>query len=205
MKKSFFFFAFLGIIASTGFAQEQEKSDLPPRHIIKTNPFAILSGPIPLTAEFRLGYEHVIAPHRSYLFCASYLNQSPIDWLTKIRSPQTIESGFRGQMMYRWYLSKKSYAPDGFFVGPHISYSYLQVSEQLADKPIKQLEFLNYMSANLLSGYQVLIVHVFSIELFSGLGVNRRISRFRNSTRANIDVDRYGFQFTFGSNLGIAF
>jgi hypothetical protein len=94
MKKSFFLFAFLGIIALTGFAQEQEKPDLPPRHLIKTNPFAILSGPIPLTAEFRLGYEHVIAPHRSYLFCASYLNQSPIDWLTKIRSPQTIESGF---------------------------------------------------------------------------------------------------------------
>ncbi len=190
---------------SVSFGQDEKAHDLPPRRLLKTNPFAILSGPIPLTAEYRIGFEQVVRSHRSFSVAFSYLNQSPIDWFTKIRSPQTMVSGFRGQMMYRWYLSKASYAPDGFYLGPHVSYSYLDVSEKQASIPQKRLEFLNYMSANALAGYQVLLGDAVSLEIFTGVGINRRIIHLRNSSLADINVDRYGFQFTFGSNLGIVF
>jgi hypothetical protein len=204
MKPLLTFFA-LVLFSSFSYCQDLVEPRLPPRRLLKTNPFAILSGPIPLTAEYRLGVEQVMGSHRSVLISCSYLNQSPIDWFTKIRSPQTVLSGFRAQTMCRWYLTKKSYAPDGFYLGPHVSYAYLDVSEKLANTPQRRLEFLNYMSANALVGYQVVFGHAISLELFSGLGINRRISYFRNFSTANIDVDRYGFQFTFGSNLGVVF
>lgn len=199
------FASLLLLVCSVSFAQDDKEHDLPPHRLLKTNPFAILSGPIPLTAEYRLGFEQVIRSHRSLSIAFSYLNQSPIDWFTKIRSPQSTLSGFRGQMMYRWYLSKESYSPEGFYLGPHVSYSYLDVSEKQANTPQKRLEFLNYMSANALAGYQILLGDAISLEIFSGLGVNRRIIHFRNSSLSDINVDRYGFQFTFGSNLGIVF
>ena len=43
---------------------------------LKVNPLSILQGPIPVTSEFRLGFEGVISPKFSYQLAASVLTKS---------------------------------------------------------------------------------------------------------------------------------
>ena len=183
--------------------EEDENSGLPPRTILKSNPFAALKGPIPLSAEYRLGIEQVLGFHHSFVVSVSYLNQSALDLVTKVRSPQTNYRGFRAQLMYRIYTNKKTYSPSGFFIGPHASLSYMEVNEKIVGSPLRNKEYITYPNVNMLAGYQLIGGDFLALEIFTGIGIVRHIYGIRNSSGGYFNVDKYLPQFILGSGIGI--
>src|SRR5688572_11308898 len=109
-------------------------------YVYKTNPFRIFWGPIPLTSEYRLISEAATDNNQSVLFGLSYLGKSLLFALLEdsINQPNQRKmqiNGFRVQAAYRFYLNANEFAPSGFYVSPHFSYS----SAKFTDKGLTRL------------------------------------------------------------------
>jgi hypothetical protein len=204
------------------------KLQYPPKYslLLKTNPLPILWGPIPgiipLTSEYRLVNEFVVAPHQSSVIGFSFLGKSPLIPLLDPTSGSLFRNimvrGFRFQMGHRFYLNNinntlglpySDYAPEGLYVGPFFSYSEARLTTKLANT-FNIYRRITHFNANAVAGYQ-LIFDGFVFDVFLGMGYkeNRWYDHFPPTVNpiSSPMTGAYNsnLKFVFGFNFGIAF
>jgi len=195
----------------------QSKEDLKELQLysstIKTSPFAILSGPIIFTAEYRLAYEAVLAKNQSFQIGVSYLGKS---WYAALMenadSTQTQDKllirGVRAQITYKIFLDNNE-SPEGLYIGPHFSYSYCEFTTKYLRNYNYYLKAV-YINYDGIFGYQ-LITNDLTIDAFCGMGYrdNTWLEHYQqtNSILDNEDLEIYHghLKLILGINVGIAF
>ena len=199
-------------VSAQGKAADAEKDF---RFTIKTNPLAALGGPfwlaiVPLTGEYKVLFEAKVAPKASFQFGAGYIDPSALlnlDDLTNegdsISGIKT--SGFRVQGMFKYFLSRNLQAPEGFYIGPHVSFATAQLkSKDNAANYIKAQK----INVNGVIGYQLITSGGFALDIYTGVGFVSRKWTFSGST---FDTDQTGFSdkasinIPFGFSFGYAF
>lgn len=205
------------------------KSLLKTRHspaalsVYKTNPFSILWGPIPFTAEYKLIRETAFAPNQSIVAGISFLGKSPLLSLaeqaqqnngTNTSAPnQKLKiRGWRFQMAYRYYLTKRK-APRGFWCGPQLSWASATISSASLS-PLNIYIQGTHFNINALAGYQAIIRDKVAFDFFFGLGYKKNtwIEHY-SPTRTRIihefddisPIYKYPIKITLGINFGVAF
>lgn len=218
---------YFNLFPFNSFSQDQfSKIDSFPRPIslLKTNPFPVLSGPILLTSEYRLLYETPITHDQSITAGMSYLNKnliitifSPIDSAFNQIWKSLIIRGFRGQLIYKYFLynsevPKKKYGPLGVYIGSSLSYSSVKISEEFANRRYNYYMKISYFNINALFGFQYILFRNISIDLFAGLGYKNNIviENFTNQSQIitnplNAIPELKHIKATLGFNLGYGF
>lgn len=226
---SMYFYLFISIcIFLSGqiccFAQDtvlkSKKLEIPSYfNVTKTNPFTPLWGNIPFTAEYRIVQELATAKKQSLEISASYLGKSLILTLLKsFDTTKTIEKltvgGIRFQIAYKLYLSsaRDRYAPEGFYIAPHLSYSYANISNRFLRNKNEYLQIVHF-NTNMLCGYQFIILDDFIVDLFCGIGYKKNNWYEYDPVKGlqNFNTDDMGFfynspvKFILGFNVGVAY
>lgn len=202
------------LLASSGtMAQQGETS---PRFVVKTNPLAALGGPfwltiMPLTGEYKVLFEAKTLPKQSVTLGASYLGPSLLLNLDELSSEGegvsgVSTSGFRGQLMYKFFLSRDTEAPEGLYVGPHFSYAMASISSK--DVSTDKIDMMK-MNVNGLIGYQLITSGGFALDIFTGLGVKSRKYTFSGDAEEEFDElnieNKASASVAFGFSFGYAF
>lgn len=197
---------------SSAMAQTGDNSH---RFVIKTNPLAALGGPfwvtiVPITGEYKILFEAKTMPKQSVTLGASYLGPSlllNLDELTnegeEVSGINT--SGFRGQLMYKFFLSRDTEAPEGLYVGPHFSYAAASISSKDDSTNRINMTKLNF---NGVIGYQLITNGGFALDIFTGLGVKSSKWTGEGESEEIFDVpfqDRASASVAFGLSFGYAF
>jgi hypothetical protein len=199
------------LVAPRSFGQDEKDF----RFTIKTNPLAAMGGPmwiiiVPITGEYRVMFEAKTMAKQSVQIAGSYLGPSLLINLDKISSSDSSEisgintSGFRGQVMYKFFLSRDLSAPEGFYVGPHFSYATASiVNKDNKEDKVKATK----ININGVLGYQLITSGGFTLDVYSGLGF--RIKKWDYPSSIDTDFD-FGTSkntpmVTFGLNFGYAF
>lgn len=147
--------------------------------IYKTNLLPVLWGDIPFTGEYQLGKEIVTGKQTTAQINVSYLGNNPfINSVLRYSGTSTpgsattlVAKGFRFQVSYRYYLPLKvnglRYAPGGFYISPHFSYSRARVALSTAND---YYYMAGKLTTDLLCGMQ-LIAGPVAFDFFGGLGI----------------------------------
>lgn len=162
------------------------------RVYLKTNPFAILAGPIINTSEYRLGVEIVGGNRFSYELHGSYLgkwvllNTNLVDdtlqgFVQSIQFP-----GVRLQGALRYYFFKNElpnrfedyYQPSGLYISLHASYATARLQFQGQSLPRQDWTNLQVMVR---LGYQVVSKDHIGMDVFTGFG-------FKENTAVDYDI-----------------
>lgn len=173
-------FLSIGVWAQ-GYEPQQVEMDSPPKSIyFKTNPFTILQGPIPFTAEYRFGIEVMGSRRLSYQFMASYLNKSPFFSLGfqpngSFTARDFEFPGYRLQAQVRYFALKFSsehkvstmMIPSGIYFGLQGSYAAATLKFKSFSYP--RQEWTNFNVAAM-SGIQYMISDIVGLDVFFGLG-----------------------------------
>jgi hypothetical protein len=187
-------------------ARAQEEKDF--RFTLKTNPLAALGGPlyvlfIPITGEYKILFEAKTTRNQSIEVGTSYLGPSillNLDQLTDRDSISGVKtSGFRVQLTYKFFLTKEA-APEGFYVGPHVSYASARIRNK--DNPDDDFG-ASKLNMDVLFGYQLITSGGFTLNIYTGLGFKLRDYDFSEGTNFNFDygneaAPNVAFGFTFG-------
>jgi len=215
MKKVIYFFAigfvFL-FIATPVFSQEAAaKKDY--KFTIKTNPLSALGGPfwvvvIPVTGEYKVLFEAALSKKSSFQIGLGYLGPSILINLDELTSSGGSisginTSGFRLQGMFKYFLSRDLKAPEGFYIGPHVSYAKATLkSKDNASDNLKG-EKLNI---NGVIGYQLITSGGFTLDIYTGLGF---VSKNWTVSGTNFDPadfkNKSSVAIPFGLSFGYAF
>lgn len=230
-------FFFLILFSTSAYAQtdalhktqkDSLKSLLKTRHspnaltVYKTNPFSILWGPIPYTAEYKLIRETAFSAHSSFVVGISFLGKSPLlSQAEKATQNNGINAsrpnaelkvrGWRFQIAYRYYLGKRK-APRGVWCGPQLSWSNAIISTKSWNAANNYLEATHF-NLNALAGYQVIIRDKVSFDFFFGLGYKKNTWWEHYAGRVTVihDFDKITplydkpVKITLGINFGLAF
>jgi hypothetical protein len=215
MKKSIFILitslVFLTIIAPVAAQNSTAEKDF--RFTIKTNPLAALGGPfwiaiVPLTGEYKVLFETAISEKSSFQAGVSYLGPSVILNLDDLTSEGNEvsginTSGFRVQGIYKIFISRDLSAPEGFYVGPHVSYASMQIKNK--DNASEYLKGQK-LNINGIFGYQLITSGGFALDIFTGMGF---VSKNWNVSGEEWDPDsflnRNRISIPFGFSFGYAF
>ncbi len=182
------------------------------RFTIKTNPLAALGGPIwvffvPVTGEYKVLFEAKTTSKQSIQAGIGYLGPSIFLNLDELSSDGDSiagvkTSGFRAQLMYKFFLTKDE-APEGFYVGPHVSYAKARIENKRNPDDDFTAAKLN---VNVVLGYQLITQGGFTLDVYTGLGLKLREYTFRDVSSFDFD---YGNKATpnvaFGFSFGYAF
>ncbi len=180
--------------------------------ILKTNPLAVLWGPIPFTAEYRLVYETLIMPKQSLLIGGSYLGKSI--FLTTLEEldttmqyqPKSLMSGFRVQLEYRFYFNNKRGYQWGYYMAPHISYSRAKLYTDYYGKQGYYSDF-RYLDYGIIAGNQTVIYHS-ALDLWIGLGTKKHwvywVQPNKIEPQDDFDIIIPYLKIYFGFNFGIS-
>lgn len=165
------------LVSQRGRAQDE----IIPRFTIKTNPLAAMGGPlwltvVPLTGEYKVLFEAKTANKQSIEVGGSFLGPSVLLNLDRITSDEDSISGirtrgFRAQLGYKFFLSRDEAAPEGFFVGPHVSYAAARLENK--DNVENYIEASKF-NASVLIGYQMITTGGFTLNIYTGLGFKHR-------------------------------
>ncbi|MBI4647281.1 MAG: hypothetical protein HY738_12010 [Bacteroidia bacterium] len=144
--------------------------------MIKTNPLAMLCGPIIFTSEFRVVYETPIAPQQAFQIGVSYLGKSPLlgfieraDSLSQQGALRFTVNGFRVQLAYKLYFMEVK-AKYRFYIAPFVSGSLVRISRRSLSN-INYYLRAKYINYNIIIGYQTpLFTDRLDFDLFTGLG-----------------------------------
>jgi hypothetical protein len=185
------------------------------RFTIKTNPLSALGGPfwlvvVPLTGEYKVLFEAKVSEKTSMQIGAGYIGPSVLlnlDDLTnqegEVSGIRTI--GFRVQGMYKFFISRDLSAPEGFYLGPHVSYATAQLKNKADEsKYIKGTK----LNINAVFGYQLITSGGFTLDIFTGMGFVSRKWEFAGTdwnTDQNAFKDRASINVPFGFTFGYAF
>ena len=193
-------------------AQDESSSQ---QFVVKTNPIAALGGPfwvviLPLTGEYKVLFEAKTLTKQSVTIGASYLGPSlllNLDELTNegedVSGIKT--SGYRGQLMYKFFLSRDSEAPEGLYVGPHFSYANASITSK--DNSSDKINMMK-MNFNGIIGYQLITNGGFALDVFTGLGVKSQKWTFDGASEDIFDLDienKTSASVAFGFSFGYAF
>lgn len=194
------------------FGQSVKAQDREFRFTLKTNPLAAMGGPIwvlfvPVTGEYKVMFEARTTKHQSIETGLSYLGPSLFLNLDELSERDTIDGvnthGFRAQVMYKFFLTRDQLAPEGFYVGPHISYAKARIANRDNSDDAFSAAKLN---ANVVFGYQLITPGGFTLNVYTGLGFKMRDYDFAEDSSFDFD---YGNEATpnvaFGFTFGYAF
>lgn len=187
------------------------------RSTIKTSPWAMLVGPIILTAEYRLAYETVLSENQSFQLGVSYIGKSfymrmmeKSDSAYSANNIRFLVTGYRFQFTYKYFFNRMNDSPAGLYIGPHFSYSFAKFTTRqlnLYDEYIKAV----YVNYNLITGYQLIIHDKLVIDFFYGLGY-RDNAWHEHYNQTNYPLDSGDFliykgnlKLILGINAGWAF
>ena len=201
----------LTITASSAFSQEA----FSPRFTIKTNPLAALGGPfwvaiIPVTGEYKVLFEAKTLPKQSVTVGASYIGPSLLLNLDELSADGEDISGintagFKVQLMYKFFISRNTEAPEGFYVGPHGSYA----SASITSKDVLEDKIgMTKMNVNAVIGYQMITDGGFTLDFYTGFGFKDMKWSFEGDSGEvfELDVnDKASPSVAFGLNFGYAF
>jgi hypothetical protein len=196
---------------------EQQKHTEKKTFYLKTNPLAVLVGPIPLTAEYRIAVEAVANNRVSYQVSGSYLNKSLLFSLLQNDSANAPVGsdfkfpGYRLQGEARFYfvkfqqekIKKENVVPSGFYSAINVSYSFAKLGRKAQAYPV--LEFANF-NINWLFGGQIIAGESIGADLFLGIGYkqNSLTNVDYRLRRTNLSLEENGFQGYYGSNLRVS-
>lgn len=196
--------------------------------VLKSNPFSILWGPIPFTAEYKLGYEITTSSKQSSQLSFSYLGKSPLFSVVEssfsAQQGQDINfvfRGFRFQGSQRFWahgfaenfgLGGYDFAPEGLYFAPHISYSTVTISNQFLNVYDVYLRG-SHFNINLHMGYQLSLGDHLMVEAFAGLGYKRNwwVERLPAAGVRGVDTEEFGalynspMRFSVGYTIGWGF
>jgi hypothetical protein len=202
----------LSIMSSPVFSQGSS-TDKDFKFTIKTNPLAALGGPfwvviVPITGEYKVLFEAAVSEKSSIQVGAGYLGPSVLLNLDELTSDEgdvsgIKTSGFRAQGMYKYFLSRDLSAPEGFYVGPHISYASAELKnkEDAANK-IKASK----LNINGIFGYQMITSGGFTLDIFTGMGfVKRDWDIAGEDWDQEIFKNKASINIPFGFSFGYAF
>ncbi len=180
---------------------------------LKTNPLSALGGPfwvvvVPVTGEYKVLFEAAVSEKSSVQFGAGYLGPSillNLDDLTSDEGDGEISglktSGFRVQGMYKFYISRDLKAPEGFYVGPHVSYAAAKIaSKDNADDNIQATK----LNINAVFGYQLITSGGFTLDIFTGMGFVSRKWEF-SGTDTDFDIEEFKDKASVSIPLGFTF
>ncbi|RLD46164.1 MAG: hypothetical protein DRI94_15065 [Bacteroidetes bacterium] len=189
-------------------------NDYRPANVLKTNPLAIISSPMPYASEYRLIMEHQINKKTTFFIGASYLSKGPILSAEENTNNSQYPNnkfyyalyGYRVQGGYKFYYNGKS--PKGFYVGPFISYLSSHIKEKGAPISSEYIK-ITYFNVNLVFGHQFIIGDVFSIDICSGWGYknneyfyytqqNNPPQDLRDDWSSGLQNVKFVFNFNFG-------
>lgn len=197
-----------------GFAQlvEAEKDF---RFTIKTNPLSALGGPfwvviIPLTGEYKVLFEAKVSNKSSIQVGAGYIGPSVLLNLDEITSNENEgevtgvkTSGFRVQGMYKVFLSRDLSAPEGFYVGPHVSFATAKITSK--EDEVNNIKATK-LNINGVFGYQLITSGGFTLDIYTGLGfVSRKWEISGTDWDTDSFKDRASVNVPFGFTFGYAF
>jgi hypothetical protein len=205
---------FISMLVSTASAQNGgQKEDF--KFTIKTNPLSALGGPfwlvvVPLTGEYKVLFEAVVSEKSSLQLGAGYIGPSVLLNLDDLSSEEgeisgIKTSGFRGQLMYKFFISRDLSAPEGFYVGPHLSYATAELKNKTNETESLKGTKLNI---NGVFGYQLITSGGFTLDIFTGMGF---VSRKWEISGTEWDEDQKAFEdkasinVPFGFTFGYAF
>jgi len=213
MKKLLVLFCALILLAGNRnpvYAQDQIET---PRMVIKTNPLNALGGPfwvliVPVTGEYKVLYEVRTLPRQSVMIGGSYIGPSLLLNLDNITSSSSDitgihTSGYKVQGMYKFFLTTSTLAPEGFYVGPHVSFATATLESR--DDPN---DFLGATKLNVngVLGYQVITDGGFALDIYTGLGFRDRQWTLQGDGFSLDEVsDAASIMVAFGLNFGYAF
>lgn len=179
MKKAIVFAIALLITGSSLFAQGEDF-----RFTVKTNPLNALGGPfwmiiVPLSGEYMGLFEVKTMEKQSLQLGLSYIGPSLLLNLDDlVDDPNEVggikTSGFKGQIMNKFFLSRDLSSPAGFYVAPHFSYASIKIKDKSDDS-----NFIkgSKMNINAVLGYQLITSGGFALDVYTGLGfVDRKWS-----------------------------
>ncbi len=180
---------------------------------IKTNPLAALGGPfwvviVPITGEYKVLLETKVAEKSSLQIGLSYLGPSVLINLDELSSDQgeisgINTSGFRGQGMFKFFISRDLSAPEGFYLAPHFSYAHAKIEDKSdASNNLKGTK----INVNAVIGYQMITSGGFTLDIFTGMGL---VSKKWEISGQDFDVesfkDKSSVNIPFSVSFGYAF
>ena len=220
MDKKYYYILFLLLFQVSAWAQFidetiGQKTARTKRLVVKIDPTLWLVGPIPGAGDYRVSVELAMGAKSSIQIGVSYLTKSIstllLDAAAAVNSSYTI-NGFRFQFAYKFYpFWKYRTAPEGFFVGPHLSYAKAYFHDPQSSPKYNTFS-ATYSNVALLWGYQFIANETFVIEIFQGLGY--RDNRIRNEYTGEEEKINYNPDYTpipgdlkiyFGANVGFNF
>lgn len=213
----FLLFPLMSLIAQELRGQEYvtEGSLNEPRLMLKTNPLAMIQGPIFVCSEYRLCAERVVRKNQSVQFSASYLGKSYYLLLSETimdGSYRFVVSGFRATAEYRIYTSvlrSDDQKYSGLYVAPYVSWSSAKISDDYSANFNEYIK-ATYQNVCVKAGYQV-INGRFVLDFFTGAGYRNNVwtehENLSFSLLSNDDMEPFPghFKFLLGFNAGISF
>lgn len=179
--------------------------------IIKTSPTAFLWGGIfPLTAEYRFMVEMTGNRKQSDQLGISYLGKN-IGWLIWEKTANQRNyifkvNGYRIQYAHKFYLvTKRGYAPYGFYFGPMISYSNAKVSIGLKTHYRNVYYDFQNLNLNVIIGVQTGKRRKRATDIYFGLGYKQNKVDFHYMNGSTIDIDTEDFGPLYNSNINAVF
>jgi hypothetical protein len=192
--------------------RKQLGREQPIKAIFKTSVLSPFYWQIPLTGEYRLVGEFMIAPKQSIQIGASYLTRSIFFTIMQKMtassgSAKVAMNGYRLQASYKYYFFNKKFRPEGMYLSLHTSFASQKVN--FKDYP-EDYQLLQHFNLNLLVGGQVIIRNRVSLELFLGPGYknNSYISHSRKGYEVfifeELSPTLYShLKFNLGINIGV--
>lgn len=183
---------------------------------LKSNPLAVLVGPILGTSEYRLAVEAVANNRISYQISGSYLSKSILFSLFQNDSTNAPLAsdfkfpGYRLQGEARLYILKfqkeksikENVVPSGLYTAVNVSYSFAELGRKAQAYPVVEYAHFN---ANWLLGMQVIAGQGIGADVFFGVG-------YKQNTITNVDYrlrrtilnpTENGFSSYYVSNLRV--
>jgi hypothetical protein len=184
--------------------------------ILKTSPTALLFGGVfPLTAEYRLMMEIPGNRKHSDQLGVSLLGKSLVWKLVENAAGGNVRykmKGLRIQYAHKFYLvSRKGFAPHGFYFAPMVSYANARVSPSRTAFTRDVYYDFNNLTLNMLIGVQTGKFRRISMDIYAGPGYKNMTVYFYDGrgNRKLYEGDDFGplfrtnLNFTFGINLGV--
>ena len=185
---------------------------------LKTNPFVMIMGGLPLASEYRLMYELTSSLHTSQQVGFSYLGRTLLyrPLAKQLDSTLTLDVVFRGfrlQYMYKIFIGRQDYAPEGWYLGPIASYATGRLSLGYWMSGGRYIEMKQGYCCMTL-GRQARIGGRLTYDVFIGMGYkkNRLEQHYPNAPSQPIELDSglgafyySNFKFCTGMNFGLMF
>jgi hypothetical protein len=176
---------------------------------VKTNPLAALGGPfwviiVPVTGEYKALFEIAVAKKSSIQIGAGYLGPSVLVNLDNLTSEDgevtgIKTSGLRIQGMFKQYISRDLNAPEGFYLGPHVSYARATIKSK--DDEANKVEPVK-LNINAVIGYQLITAGGFTLDIFTGVGF---VSRKWNISGTDFDEEAFKDRASIGIPFQVSF